>query len=103
MSKVVEAQILNSEQATGPRECCANALGVEGEDVLARLGLCHDERPALGRVLEPPVIPILASWVLRIPDHACPCSFVVVAPFQSANLRYPPGRGDGEVHDGCHR
>jgi hypothetical protein len=91
MPKVVEAQILNSEKATGPRECSANAIGVESEDVFACLGLRHGERPALWRVPKPPVVPILDRRVLGIPDHTCPCDLLVVAPFQAAYFRFPPG------------
>jgi hypothetical protein len=42
MSKIVKAQVLNSQQTTGPRESSTNALGVEGEDVFAGFRLCHD-------------------------------------------------------------
>ena len=99
----MKAQILNPEKATGSRKSCANAFGVVGEDVLTRFGLCHYQRPTFGRVLEPPVIAVLSRRVLGIPDHTRPRSIVVVAPFQAADLRFPPGRGDGEVHDGRHR
>ena len=37
--QIMESQIVNSQQAAGPRERGADALGVVGEDVLARLRL----------------------------------------------------------------
>lgn len=100
--QVMETQILNSQQVTGARECGADALGVIGKNTLARLRLRGGERPSLGRVLEPPVISVLASRMLRVPDQAGSIGLVVVAPFESADFRLPPRRGDGEFHDGQH-
>ena len=68
--QVMEAQILDSQQAAGPRKRGTDTLGVKGEYVFARLGLYGDKRPGLMRVFESPVVPILVGRVLGVPDHA---------------------------------
>jgi hypothetical protein len=100
--QVMETQILDSQQVAGPRERSTDALGVKGEYEFARLGLCGHKRPGLGRVFEPPVVPILVCRVLGVPDHAGPGGLVVVAPLQAADLGLSPGRGDGEIHNDLH-
>ena len=100
--QVMEAQILNSQQVAGARKRGPNALGIVGKNVFARLGLCGDKRPGFGRVLEPAMIAVFAGRVLCVADHTGLRGFVVVAPFQPADFRFPPRRGDSEVHDGSH-
>lgn len=100
--EVMESQILNTQQTAGPRERSADALGVIGKDVFARLGLLGGEGPALRRVLEPSMVSVLACRVLGVPDHAGPCGFVVIAPFQAADFGLAPCGGNGEIHDGLH-
>ncbi len=90
MPQVVKAQILDSQQVAGPRERSTDALGVKGEYIFARLGLCAYQRPSLGRVFESPVVPILVGRVLGVPYHASPRRLVVVAPFQTADLGLSP-------------
>ena len=100
--QIVEAQILNSEQVAGSRECGADALGIVRKDALARLGLCAGERPSFGRVFEPAVISFLASGMFRVPDQTGSRGFIVVAPFEPADFRLPPRGSNREVHDGQH-
>lgn len=92
MPQIMETQILNSQQVTGSRECGADALGVIRKNPLARLELSGDKRPGLGRIFESPMIPVLASRVLGVPDQAGACGLIVVAPFESADFRLPTRR-----------
>ncbi len=40
--------------------------------------------------------------MLRVPGQASSRGLIVVAPFESADFRLPPRRGDGEIHDCLH-
>jgi hypothetical protein len=87
--QIVEAQVLNPEQIAGSCERSPDALGIVGKDVFARLGLGSNERPGLRGVFEPTVVPLLGGRVLGVPEHAGSRGFVVVAPFEAADLGLP--------------
>ena len=69
---------------------------------------CADIREEVGeasvgeRAGQPPVISILAGRMLRVPDQTGSSGLIVIAPFESADFRLPPRRGDGEIHDSLH-
>ena len=98
----MEPEVLNPQQAAGSRKGGSDTLRVVRKNALGRLGLCLDERPRLGRVFEPEVIPVLSGRVLRVSHQARSIRLVVVTPLEPADFSFPTRRGNGEIHDGLH-
>src|SRR5579863_5757229 len=84
-------------------EGVAYTLWVVGKDIFARPRLALDDLPRLRRVLEPLVVSLFLLRMLRIAHEAGPVNRVVIAPFNSADFGFPPGREDRKLENVAHR